>query len=36
MLYDAEHGRINLALCGDIMPSRHAGADVFATTGRIS
>jgi poly-gamma-glutamate capsule biosynthesis protein CapA/YwtB (metallophosphatase superfamily) len=23
MLYDAEHGRINLALCGDIMPSRR-------------
>lgn len=23
MLYNAEHGRINLALCGDIMPSRR-------------
>ena len=23
MLYDAEHGRINLALCGDLMPSRR-------------
>jgi hypothetical protein len=23
MLYDAEHGRINIALCGDIMPSRR-------------
>jgi hypothetical protein len=23
MLYDADHGRINLALCGDIMPSRR-------------
>ncbi len=33
MLYDAEHGRINLALCGDIVPSRHAGVDVFATHG---
>src|SRR5580765_6775410 len=33
MLYDAEHRRINLALCGDIMPSRHAGTDIFATHG---
>lgn len=23
MLYEAEHGRINLALCGDLMPSRR-------------
>ena len=23
MLYDAEYGRINLTLCGDIMPSRR-------------
>lgn len=23
MLYDAEHGRVRLALCGDIMPSRR-------------
>jgi hypothetical protein len=23
MLYDAGHGRINLALCGDLMPSRR-------------